>query len=72
MPWLRFTAPFNFRLKPTAWISYRAGEIYLVKQACAAQAIAAGKAELTARPQRENDASRPAPQPRRILSPPVK
>ena len=44
MPWVRFTAPFDFHVRHNVSISYKAGHEYLVKQECAAQAVKAGKA----------------------------
>lgn len=44
MPWVRFLADFEYRVKPTVIFVYRAGERRLVKAACAEQAIREGKA----------------------------
>ena len=49
MPWVLFTAPFDFHVKPNVTISYRPGGTYLVKQRCADEAIKAGKAVATQR-----------------------
>ncbi len=49
MPWVRFTARFDFHVKPNMTISYKAGNSYLVKQRCAEEAIKAGKAVETER-----------------------
>lgn len=52
MPWVRFTA--NFDWKPTLKVmyAYRAGSVHLVHSRCAEQAIRAGKAEPCERPER--------------------
>ena len=54
MPWVRFTAPFNWRvkIKPHVVISYKAGQSYLVKQRCADDAVKARKAVLIPRESR--------------------
>ncbi|MER2536032.1 MAG: hypothetical protein ABTQ31_12800 [Rhizobiaceae bacterium] len=44
MPWVRFTADFDFKPKPLVTIAYRAGHVLNVTSDCAAKAIAAGKA----------------------------
>lgn len=44
MAWVRFTADFDFKPKPTVTIAYREGHVLNVTSACAAKAIAAGKA----------------------------
>lgn len=56
MPWVEFTADFNYRLKPTVWKSYKAGARALVMSECARQAIAKGKAKPIER--EEKNASR--------------
>ena len=45
MPWVRFTAPFDFKPpgRPQVTIAYKPG-VYNVPSACATLAIAAGKA----------------------------
>lgn len=45
MPWVRFTADFDFKVRPQLMIAYRRGKRHLVSQACAKAAIDAGKAE---------------------------
>lgn len=50
MPWVRFTERFDFKVTPRVTISYRAGCTYLVKQACAEQAVRDGKADYVDRP----------------------
>lgn len=53
MPWVLFKENFDWQPEGARWmIAYRAGAIHLVKQAAAAAAIAAGKAEPTERPPR--------------------
>jgi hypothetical protein len=47
MPWVRFTADFDFKPKAAVTLAFRAGQRKLVTTACAKQAIAVGKAELT-------------------------
>lgn len=49
MPWVRFTAPFDFHIKHNVTIAYKAGGEYLVKQRCADEAMKAGKAVEAAR-----------------------
>lgn len=44
MPWVRFTAAFDWHAKPNVTIAYRAGQRYLVSQACATAALNDGKA----------------------------
>lgn len=46
MPWVRFTARFDFQVKtkPHVVISYKAGSVMLVKQRCFDEALSAGKA----------------------------
>jgi len=63
MPWARFLAAFNYRVKHNVTIAYKAGDQYLVKADCAEQAIRAGKAVATERPDKpkvdeHGDASR--------------
>ena len=50
MPWVRFTADFDFKPRPTVTIAYLAGDVRNVTRSCAAAAIASGKAERTVRP----------------------
>lgn len=50
MPWLRFTADFDFKPRPQVTIAYRAGEEKNVPTACAAAAVKAGKAVRLPRP----------------------
>jgi len=44
MPWVRFTARFDFEVKPRVWIKYKAGSVLLVKHRCFDEAVKAGKA----------------------------
>lgn len=57
MPWIRFTGHFDWRVpahKGLVTIAYKAGTTRFVTRQCAADAIAAGKGELTTRPIKEN------------------
>lgn len=45
MPWLHFTATYDFIPKPAVTIRYPAGYVGLVTTPCANRAVAAGKAE---------------------------
>lgn len=44
MPRIRFTQDYDFKLSKHAVRAYKAGKEYLVSQACARDAISAGKA----------------------------
>lgn len=50
MPWVRFTADFDFKPKPPVTLAFKAGAVRYVTRACAAAAIAVGKALPTERP----------------------
>lgn len=50
MPWVRFIADYDRRISPHAVLAYKAGKIYLVSQATAAEAVAARKAVRAERP----------------------
>lgn len=50
MPWVRFTADYDFRPKPGVTIAYNGGWVGLVTTPCANEAVAAGKAERTSKP----------------------
>lgn len=50
MPWIRFTADFDWRPIPQKTIAYKAGMHKLVTTRCADAAIAAGKAVKQAKP----------------------
>jgi hypothetical protein len=43
MPWVRFSADFDFKPKPSLTLAYRAGDEKLVTTPCAQAAVAAGK-----------------------------
>lgn len=58
MPWVRFTAPFDFHVRHNITISYKAGNEYLVKQDCASQAVKDGKATRIVRRKVSRDAGR--------------
>ncbi|MEQ1901862.1 MAG: hypothetical protein ABL866_14160 [Devosia sp.] len=49
MPWIKFTADFDFRPKPAVTLAYRAGQVVLVTTACAKAAIDKGRAERTSK-----------------------
>ncbi len=57
MPWVRFTARFDFEVKPRVWISYKAGSVFLVKQRCFDEAVKAGKAIAVERRRKVSDAT---------------
>lgn len=44
MPWVKFTADFDWHLKPSHVTAYKAGMRQLVTTPCAAEAIKLGKA----------------------------
>ena len=50
MPWVEFIADFEFRPSPSTSIDYLSGMRLSVTEACAAQAVAAGKAKRVATP----------------------
>ncbi len=52
MPWLKFSADFDFHPpeRPVCTIAYKRGMVKFVRRVCGDQAIAAGRAELTQRP----------------------
>jgi hypothetical protein len=50
MPWVTFTAAFDFKPKAAVTIAYRAGETRLVTTPCAQMAKAAGKAIASRKP----------------------
>lgn len=52
MPWVRFTADYDWRINSRALIAYRAGKTCLVTQVCAREAIEKGKAVAVERPKR--------------------
>ena len=56
MPWVRFVAPFDWRVSPRQFIAYEAGMVLLVTTACARAAKAAGAAESAVKPKGESDA----------------
>ncbi len=51
MPWVRFTADFDFKPKRAVTVAYRQGMVKMVPTPCATAAIAAGKAEATTKPE---------------------
>lgn len=57
MAWVRFTADFDFAVKPNYVIAYKAGQTLLVKRECADQAIRATKA-VKVEPPGKSDAGR--------------
>jgi len=50
MPWVEFTANFEFRPSPSTSIDYIEGMRLSVTETCAVQAVAAGKAKRVATP----------------------
>jgi len=44
MPWIRFTADFDFKPKAAVTLAYVAGQEKNVTRECASRAVAAGKA----------------------------
>lgn len=50
MPWVRFTADFDWKPKPTVTMAYKAGDTKLVTTPCARQAKALGRAEPVRKP----------------------
>jgi hypothetical protein len=57
MPWVRFIKPFDYVVRDRLVLVYKAGQVYLVMQACAQRALAQGSAVLVKRPEKD-DASR--------------
>jgi hypothetical protein len=53
MPWILFKERFDFFATPKCVLAYKAGKKYLVVRRCADEAIKAGKAEYTERPERQ-------------------
>ncbi len=60
MPWVRFTAPFNYHVKRNVTIAYKPGHVCLVKIACADQAIRSGKAVEIERPRKADKHGNPS------------
>lgn len=58
MPRVLFTADFDWSAKPRVTVFHKAGHKYLVTQACADEAIAAGKAVALPSPARAKPATR--------------
>lgn len=50
MPWVRFTADFDWKPIPAVTIAYKADMVRLVTRACASKAAELGKAEKAERP----------------------
>ncbi|RVL76019.1 hypothetical protein CN135_23610 [Sinorhizobium meliloti] len=48
--WVRFLADFDWKPRPPVTIALKAGDVKNVTRACAAAAVALGKAERTERP----------------------
>jgi len=53
MPWVRFTKAFDWKPTLKVMFAYKAGAVYLVKRACADQAIKEGKAVEIERPEKK-------------------
>lgn len=49
--WVLFTADYDWKPRPPVTIAFKADSVANVTRACAAKAIAAGKAERTERPE---------------------
>ncbi|RVQ20394.1 hypothetical protein CN096_06745 [Sinorhizobium meliloti] len=47
--WMRFLADYDWKPRPPVTIAFRAGDVKNVTRACAAAAMALGKAERTER-----------------------
>lgn len=54
MPWVKFTADFDWKPKPAVTVAYHAGQTKLVTTACARRAKAQGRAEAASKPENEN------------------
>ncbi|QIG68370.1 hypothetical protein EVB74_036 [Rhizobium phage RHph_Y3_56_1] len=54
MPWVRFTADYDWRATPAVTLAYKADTVAFVTTPCAAAAKAAGKAEPCQRPKGDN------------------
>lgn len=55
MAWVRFTADFDFKPKPTVTLAYLAGQVRNVPRACADLAVAKSKATRMKRPSRNSE-----------------
>lgn len=58
MPWVRFRQDFNWHVpayKGRVTVAFKQGMTKFVTRACAAAALAAGKAEPTVRPNRQKE-----------------
>ncbi len=55
MPWVRFLKRFDYFVLPKVCFSYKSNKDYLVKQACADQAIKQGSAIPIERPNKNAD-----------------
>lgn len=53
MPWVRFTADFDFKPMPAVTYGYRAGHVGNVTTPCATAAVAAGKAVRMKKPSKQ-------------------
>lgn len=56
MPWVRFLKAFDFVIRDKLVLSYKPNRDYLVKQACAKEAVEKGSAIPIERPKKERDA----------------
>lgn len=56
--WVRFTADWTWRPTPRTAVAFRAGMVLRVTRACAIAALAAGKAEPAAAPDKQDHVSR--------------
>ena len=62
MPWVRFTADFDF--SPAAkhghvTTAFKAGQVHFVTRECATLSVAAGKAKRASSPRKASDDDRP-------------
>ena len=53
MPWVHFLKRHDWRVHPRQVVVFPKDGVYFVTRACAAEAVAAGAAELCERPKRE-------------------
>jgi hypothetical protein len=53
MPWVAFSAAFDWKPKPSVTQAYLAGDVKLVTTACASAAEAKGKGRRTKKPEAE-------------------
>ena len=54
MPWVRFTADFDFKPTPQVTVAHKQDSVAMVPTECAKAAVSAGKAERTSKPGAEH------------------